>query len=464
MPDISSFRSRAAFAIALVTALAGCYQSPGGHSSGQTTSESTTAAVKVNTVHPARKALQRHTEQPGQIEAFEQTPLLAKVTGYVAHWNVDIGDTVRGPRYDSQGKLTEPGQALAELSIPELDEDVKQKQALMAQAQAELKQAAATMKVADATEASAAAQVGQAKASATRAEADYARWKSERDRMTELADKGAVTRKLAEETENNFRSSDAALNETSAKIKSAESLHRVSQAQVEKASVDYEAAEARLLVARADYERAVVLREYATIRAPFDGIVTARNIETGHLVRAAESDSAKPLFVVVRTDIVRIFVDVPETDAVFAGPKGSARVRVPALSSEPFAGEITRTAWGLNTGTRTLRTEIDVPNPDGKLRPGMYAHADILVAERPDALSIPKSAVLFDGSQAYCLCVDPAGKVTKAPIVLGILAGTDFEILKGLEGHENVIAQNIGSFRPGQQVELVQGDSGKPAK
>jgi RND family efflux transporter MFP subunit len=464
MPDIMSVCRRTALSAALLTSLVGCFQSPGAHPSGQTSSESATTAVRVNTVHPARKTLVRRTEQPGQIEAFEQTPLLAKVTGYVARWNVDIGDSVLGPRYDSKGKLTEPGQALAELSIPELDEDVKQKQALVAQAQAELKQAAATMKVAEATEASAASQVAQAKASATRAEADYARWKSERDRMTELADKGAVTRKLAEETENNFRSSDAALNETSAKIKSAESLHRVSQAQVEKAAVDHEAAEARLLVARADHERAVVLREYATIRAPFDGIVTARNVETGHLVRAAESDAAKPLFVVVRTDIVRIFVDVPEADAVFAGPRGSARVRVPALSSEPFAGEITRTAWGLNTGTRTLRTEIDVPNPDGRLRPGMYAHADLLVAERPEALSIPKSAVLYEGTQAYCLCVDREGKVTKMPIVLGILAGADYEILKGLEGNENVIAQNVGSFRPGQQVELAQPEAGGVAK
>ena len=464
MSEFSSACRRTALAVALMTSLAGCFQSPGGHSSAQATSDSAAAAVKVNTVQPARKALQRHTEQPGQIEAFEQTPLLAKVTGYVAHWNVDIGDSVRGPRYDAGGRLTEPGQVLAELSIPELDEDVKQKQALRAQAQAELKQAAATVKVAEATETSAAAQVGHAKASAKRAEADYVRWKSERDRMTELADKGAVTRKLAEETENNFSASEAAVDESSAKIKSAEALHRVSQAQVEKAAVDYEAAEARLLVAQAEYERAVVLREYATIRAPYDGIVTARNIETGHLVRAAESDASKPLFVVVRTDIVRIFVDVPEADAVFAAPRGSARIRIPAMSSEPFDGEITRTAWVLNTGTRTLRTEIDVPNSEGKLRPGMYAHADILVAERPDALSIPRSAVLFDGAQAYCLCVDREGKVTKAPIVLGILAGTDYEILKGLEGQENVIAQNVGSFRPGQKVELVQSESSKPAR
>ncbi|HVV99831.1 MAG TPA: efflux RND transporter periplasmic adaptor subunit, partial [Planctomycetaceae bacterium] len=406
MPESISHCQRIVLAAILVLSTAGCSRSPGGHSSEQPTSESTSAAVRVNTVHPTRKTLTRRTEQPGQIEAFERTPLLAKATGYVTRWNVDIGDTVKGPRYDSHGKLTEPGEVLAELSIPELDEDVKQKQALVAQAEAELKQALAAIKVATATEASAAAEVGQAKASATRADADYERWKSERDRMVALAEKGAVTRKLAEETENNFRASEAAQDETSAKIKSAESLHRVSQAKVEKAETDHQAAEARLLVARADYERAVILREYALIRAPFDGTVTARNVETGHLVRAAESDSAKPLFVVVRTDIVRIFVDVPEIDAVFARPKGSARVRIPALSSEPFAGEITRTAWVLNTGTRTLRTEIDVPNPDGKLRPGMYAHADILVAERPDALSIPKSAVLFEGTQAYCLCVD----------------------------------------------------------
>jgi RND family efflux transporter MFP subunit len=451
-------------AAAVLLAVAGCQPpaAPSSQAGGASAASAGEApAPRVSTVRPVRKTLVRRTEQPGQIAAFEETPLFAKVTGYVKRVNVDIGDHVAGPKYDEQGRLTVAGQVLAELSIPELEEELRQKQAQIVQAEAEVKQAAAAVKVSQAEAASAQAQVAEAQAATERSEAEYARWKSELNRMTELADKGAVTRKLVDETENNFRAADSARSATAAKIKSAQALQRVSAAQIEKTEADLAASEAKLLVARADEQRVQALNGYAVIRAPFDGIVTTRNVDTGHLVQTGVGSAGKPLFVVVRTDIVRIFVDVPESDAVLIEPQDEALVRVPSLSPEPVRGTVTRTAWILNTGTRTLRTEIDVPNPDGKLRPGMYAHADLKVAERPDVLTLPKAAILTHENRAYCWSVDPTGKVVRVPLTLGIQSGNEVEVVSGLTGSEDVIALNAAAFREGQQVEIARPEAGK---
>jgi RND family efflux transporter MFP subunit len=444
---------------ASLVAIGGCEQRPlAALAESQSAPEIAGAApvARVSTVYPVRQTLVRRTEQPGQIAAFEETPLFAKVTGYVKRVQADIGDRVTGPRFDESGHLSAAGQVLAEISIPELEEELHQKQALVAQSEAEIQQAVAAVKVAQATAASAQAQVTEAQAVIERSQADYERWKSELARMTELAEKGAVTRKLVDETESNFRSADSTRNETAAKIKSARALLAVSQAQIEKADADLAASKAKLQVARADEQRLQALCGYAVIRAPYDGIVTTRNIDTGHLVQSGVGNAGKPLLIVVRTDIVRIFVDVPEADAILTEPQGEALVRVPSLSAETFRGMVTRTAWVLNSGTRTLRTEIDIDNPDGKLRPGMYVHADLKVAERKDVLAIPRSAVLTQEHRASCLCVDPTGKVLRVPLVLGIQSGNDVEVVSGLTGEENVIALNVGSFREGQQVEIIQ--------
>ena len=325
----------------------------------------------------------------------------------------------------------------------------------------QVRHAAAAITVAEAALVSAQAQVAEKRASLERDQAQYERWKSELERMTELAGKGAVTRKLVDETENQYRAADSSRKETAAKIRSAEAVLGESSAFVEKAQADRDAATAKLKVSQADEQRVQALWGYATIRAPFDGIVSVRNLDRGHLVQAGGSSAGKPLFVVVRTDVVRIFVDVPETDAVLTQRRNEARVSVPSLSSETFEGTITRTSYVLEAGTRTLRAEIDIENSDGKLRPGMYAHADVKVAEHKDALSLPKSAVLRQENQAFCYTLNANGKVSKTPVVTGIQSGNDTEILSGLKGDESVIGTNAASFREGQEVEIVEAEEKK---
>ncbi|MBM3970930.1 MAG: efflux RND transporter periplasmic adaptor subunit [Planctomycetes bacterium] len=446
---------RTILTLALLTAttLTGCTSSGGDEPSATTVNESAHGAMRVAPIKPIRKTLVRITEQPGQIEAFEETAIHAKLAGFVKKVHVDLGDKVTGPSRISTDQPQQPGQILAELEIPELDAELKQKQAFVAQAAAEATQSEAGIKVAKSAQTSVEAMVAEARASVERADAMYERWKSEFERVRELVAKQAVTQKVADETEQQFKAADAARREIAAKIKSAQAKLSEASANIEKADADLVAARSRLKVAEADEQKTRALLSYATLRAPFDGVITERHLDTGHLVQPSGT-SGKPLFVVVRAEIVRIFLDVPEADAKFIAVESPAKIKVPSLAKS-FEGKVARTAWTLQTSSRTLRTEIDVPNPDGHLRPGMYATAEIEVARRVDTLSLPKSAVLKQGAESFCLSISTDNKIAKLPIKTGIVAGTDVEIVSGLTGEESLIGANLAAYKEGQAVEVL---------
>ena len=447
-----------AISASLLAVLSGCKN---GHATADAAPPSSAGAedlVRVTPITAARKELIRFTEQPGRIAADEETPLLPKISGYVRRIHVDLGDRVTGPVYDGE-RLVMPGQPLIEIDIPEMHKEHAQKLAAIEQSKSEIKQSQASVKVAQAMRASAEALVGEAQAAVQRANADFERWKSELARITDLVSRDVVTKKLVDETTNQFQAAQAARQEIAAKIRSAQAQLDEADALVDKAQADLDAARASLGVAQADEQRLAVLLNYATIRAPFDGIVSARNVDTGHLVSAVDR---QPLLVVVKADTVRISVDVPEVDAVLISPRAEATLRVPSLSGEQFNGTVTRSAWVLNEATRTLRTEIDVPNPEGKLRPGMYAYARIKVAQKNDALVLPKTAILTHAGEAYCWRIDADGTLVRHPIQTGILSGGDVEVIGGLTGSERLIGVNAGSFREGQKVAVneEQGSAG----
>lgn len=442
--------------ILLAIAVAGCQHSEQKPQETSSPTQATVALPRVSPVRPERKTLVRRTEQPGELQAFEETPLHAKVSGYVQHVLVDIGDRVRGPRYDTEGKLLEEGQVLVEISVPELEAERNEKRALVSQSSAEIQQALAAVDVAKSRRDLAQAALAEVEAAQMRDQAHVDRWKSEHQRMVDLGANKAVSRKVVEETENQFRAAEATRDETLAKIKSAKAALAEHAALIAKADADHQAAEARLNVARAEETRLETLCGFARIRAPYDGFVTLRGVHTGHLVRSATATERQPLLVVVRTDTVRIFIDIPESDALLVDSDDEAQIRIPSLSAEVFPARVTRTAWVLNAGTRTLKTELDVENSSGKLRPGMYAYAELKLAERPDALALPKSSVITQGAHSFCLCIDAANKIVKKQIEVGIQAGHEVEIVSGLEGDENVIAANVAGFQEGQEVQILQ--------
>jgi HlyD family secretion protein len=444
----------------LAGVFSGCNNSHSTADAASPSSAGADALVRVTPITAVKKKLVRYTEQPGQISAMEETPIVAKISGYVRRIHVDIGDRVKGPVYEGD-MLKEPGQPLIEIDVPEMHKEHDQKLASIQQAKSEIKQSQAAINVAKAMRASSEALVAEAQASIDRVNADFERRKSELARMTDLAARQAVTEKLVDEATNQYRAAEAAQKEIAAKVKSAQAQRDEAGALVEKAEADLEAAHAKLGVAEAEEQRLAAMLKYTTIRAPFDGVVSARDVDTGHLVSAS---STRPLLVVVMADTVRAIVDVPEIDAIFIEPGAEATLRMPSLAGGEFTGTVTRSTWVLNQSTRTLRTEIDVPNSGGKLRPGMYAYARIKVAEKPDALVLPKTAILTSAGQSYCWRIEEDGLLLRHPIQTGIESGGDVEIIGGLSGSEPIVGLNASSFREGQRVEVAEPSAPKDSK
>jgi len=401
-----------------------------------------TSTLQVAAAKPERKTLSLSTTQPGQIEAFEQTPLFAKVSGYVEELLADIGDVVK------------KNQVLIRISVPELQDDLHQKEALVAQAEAEVKQAESAITANRAAAETAQSRIAEAEAGIGRADADLERCKSEHARIKELASKGSVTKKLEDETLSELRSAEAATREAAAKVQSSRTGHYEAQANVGKAEADKVAAEARLQVAKADLARAKTMLGYTEIRAPYDGTVTRRMVDTGHYVSPAGGPENKPLMVVARTDVVRIFVDVPELEASHVNAGDPASVKVQALEAKEFDAEVVRTSWTLLESNHSLRAEIDVPNPDGVLRPGMYAAVTIRLEERPSAIVIPVTAIMRDGESANCWVIN-AGKTERRALTLGLRSGPIVEVVSGLDESTPVILKQPDALREGQQVQIA---------
>ncbi|HRA89952.1 MAG TPA: hypothetical protein PK992_17820, partial [Planctomycetaceae bacterium] len=230
------------FAIALVASGAilsacGCGQPSAAVSPDHSRRAANNSVDRVRIALPERKTLTLHTSQPGRVEAFEETPLYPKVTGYVEEVLVDIGDSVT------------KGQKLIQLWIPEMQDEQEQKEALVAQSEAEVQQAEAAVQATEAKINTARARVSQAEAGVARAEGDYLRWKSEYARIRELVEKASVTAKLADETLNQFRSADASRTEVAANVASVNAELNEAQANASKSQADLTAVRARVRVA-----------------------------------------------------------------------------------------------------------------------------------------------------------------------------------------------------------------------
>ncbi len=404
--------------------------------------------ARVTVIRPSRKSLVRTVELPGHAEACEVTPVFAKVAGYARQIPVDIGDRIQGPTGDK------PGTVICELLVPELREELAQKGALVKQAEAEVLQAEAGIKLEEAGVRSAVARVQAAQAAVAREEAQLARWQSEHDRVVQLAETGAVTRKVADETLAQLNAAKSSRLEVVASIEVATALREEAEATLEKARADTTAVRSQLAVAQAEERRLAAMLEYATIRAPFDGVVVERNVHTGHLVNAGSSER-RPLLVVMRLDPVRVIVDVPEVDAVRIQTGAPVELRSPASPGQPLVGQVTRIAWSLNETSRTMQVEIDVPNPQGEWRPGQFVQVKLTVAALENVLSLPKTAIVTEDKQTYCFAVDAENKVIRLPVSLGLLAGNEYEIRDGLTGDERVIGVNPSAFRVQQAVEVI---------
>ena len=216
-------------------------------------------------------------------------------------------------------------------------------------------------------------------------------------------------------------------------------------------------AKSRLDVAQAQQAEAEAEMAYATIEAPFGGLVTARSIDPGDMVYQASSPkgSGQPLLRVAQVDVIRVKTYVPERDSVWVDAGDPATVAFEALPGRTFEGKIARSSGVLDPSTRTMLVEIDLPNSDGRIRPGFYGNTEITLERHTGALAIPSAAVRIDGGRAYVYVVGAGDKAERLPVALGLEDAGWTEIETGLTGNERVIASAAAGLNDGAAVRAV---------
>lgn len=216
-------------------------------------------------------------------------------------------------------------------------------------------------------------------------------------------------------------------------------------------------AKSRLDTAIAEEAEAEAAMAYATIQAPFDGVVTARTIDPGDMVFEASSPkgSGQALLRVAKTDVIRVKSYVPERDSTWADVGDSVTVAFDALPGRTFAGKIARLSGVLDPATRTMLVEVDLPNSDERIRPGFYGRTEITLERRAGALALPNAAVRDEGGNAFVFTVGANNTAKRVPVSLGLQDSGWTEIESGLSGNERVIAGAVTGLSDGTAVRPV---------
>jgi len=337
----------------------------------------------------------------GQFEAYQEVALHAKISGYIRWIKVDIGDRVR------------QGEVLADLEVPELQDQLEGAQAKVRHSQSE---------------------IGRTQSEVVSAEANY------------TALHAAYTRLLQASQQRPGLIAEQELDD-------AYSKDQESKAQIEVAKSSLNAMEQQLGISRADSHRVQTLANYEQIISPFTGVVTMRYADTGSLIQAGTSSDTQsmPVVRVAQSDLLRLRMPVPENDVPYIHVGGEVQITVNA-TGRTFTGKIVRFSRAMDTNTRTMLTEVDVPNPDLVLSPGMYAETKIQLQQKDDTLVLPAEAVVQNGDHAYVLVVDSMNHVEKHTVTLGIETANQTEILSGLRDGERVIAAGQAEYQSGEVV------------
>ncbi|WP_165224285.1 efflux RND transporter periplasmic adaptor subunit [Aquisphaera insulae] len=398
----------------------------------------------VKVISPRQGGLERTSNQPGTIRGFDFAPLYAKVSGYLKALNVDRGDRVKA------------GQVLAEILDPELDAAVIQADAALGHSRAMVKQSEAKLRTVKAGVQAAQATLAQSRSLLEEAVAQRTYRKKALDRMTELARRNAVEQRLVDESEDQYMASLAAEHGKQSGIATAEAQLIEATAAVELAEADLETAKSEVVIAEANLKKAKVFIDYEKIIAPFDGVITYRGdgVHIGSFIRSAtEGGVSQPLLTVTRTDRMRTIVELPDSDAPACDVGDPASVTIAALAGRTFQGNVSRISESENLLTRTMRVELDLPNPDGILRDGMFGTVIIQLEPPTKKLTIPSACLLERGENGKgAVFVVRDGKVERRPIGVGMDNGREAEVLEGLSKDDVVIAEVTSSLSEGLAV------------
>ncbi len=234
----------------------------------------------------------------------------------------------------------------------------------------------------------------------------------------------------------------------------------ISKQQLDEALSQFAIARADTKVAESEVARMRTLLEYATITAPFDGMITARNFDPGAFVRSAADGQTQPLFALANTGKIRLVIHIPGPDVPFVRAGTKVEIKIQCLNGETIESAVTRTSMALNSNTRTMRAEVDLDNKNGQLTPGMYAQVSVKLEAKEDAMLIPSKAIRVRGRDISVL-VSRDGLARSCAVEIGYDDGIWVEIVGGqLKDNDLIITSASSAVAPGTPVKAIrQADS-----
>jgi RND family efflux transporter MFP subunit len=357
----------------------------------------TNAVPRVVVVTVGKSTHDTSLQLPGNIQAVTEAPILARADGYIKQRLVDIGDRVH------------IGQTLAIIEAPELDEQVRQAQANVRQAHAAVDQANANLQ--------------QGRADLELARITAVRWAN-------LVKDGSVSVQENDQYQAQYQSRIA-------------SVHALEQAVA--------GAQGGVTAADANLARLENMKSYRVVTAPFDGVITLRNVDTGALV----NNGSTLLFRIAQTEALRIYLNVPQTNANSVHRGDAASLTVSSLPGNTFTGVVDRTANALDPASRTLLVEVHVPNPKSVLLPGMYAQVELSTSRTNPPPLIPSDALIISDQGTQVALVQPDHRVHLQHIVAGRDYGDRIEIMNGLHDGDTIVASPGDVLHEGTLIEPV---------
>jgi HlyD family secretion protein len=426
---------RLGFWLLAVLAASGCAKEK------EKTAPSVSEPPALHLIYPELKSIARVVGQPSFVQSYERTSIYPKVTAYIQKWNVDIGDKVQ------------KGDVLADLFVPELREEWETKKATVILDKEKVALALKLVKVAEADVKEAEWRLAETQRILDDYKAAVDRWELQDVRLAREVKRTVVAPQVLTETQHQHRAAVARWEAQKATIAKADANLLAKRAALEAAIVDVAVARARVAVAESEAKRLEAWVGYLKLYAPYDGIIVERTVNTWDFVlpqtgdptaafrapHLSPSGQAAPIYLSDRTDIVRIYVDVPERDADFVHVGSEAQVKVWAYRDEWVPASVTRISWALNPKSRTMRAEIDLPNPDSKILPGMYAYGKVVV-NRPEVRALPKSALTYAGGKAFIWLYED-GKSKRTEVQTGVQSKKWVEVVnrgagRKFHGHE----------------------------
>jgi RND family efflux transporter MFP subunit len=336
----------------------------------------------VAVVYPLSEKPDEDLVLPGSLQAYEESPIYARTSGYLVQWYKDIGSRVQ------------KGDLLAKIDTPEVDQELNQSRAAREQT---------------------VAQMDLAKISADR-------WE-------------------------NLRKSDS-----------------VSAQEADQYESGYKQSQANLSAADANVRRLEQLEGFKNVYAPFSGVLTRRNVDPGALINAGAGVAGRELFDLARVDPLRVYTSVPQAYAPSIKVGAKTVVTLQEFPGQKFFGTVARTAQSIDPATRTLLTEVDVPNKDGRLLPGSLGQVHFAVGTNVNKVTIPVNAMLFRAQGAQVAVVGPDSRVQLRPINIGRDYGATLEVLGGVTPSDQVVINPSDSLEDGQQVSVAQPAPTTPQK